>query len=135
MSAAPLSEYVIPILNYPNMEGVLSYMGYDIECIDKSEYYKNLARSLKRRDDIIGFYDRLRSCPYTNMERVLFHLLRNHPDFQDVLTAPDIKDWKFIRSRLCPISIILGSSPHLIRTPSGNEGVEGGRTPLWGLLL
>ena len=93
-----LREFVTPVLNYPNMEATMDAIGYDVEGIDKGDFYKNLVRGLRRRDDILGFYGKLRDCDCTNMEVVLFHMLERHPDYQDVLEPPRTKDWAMLRN-------------------------------------
>lgn len=94
----PLREFVTPVLNYPNMEATMDAIGYDVKGIDKGDFYKNLVRGLRRRDDILGFYGRLRDCDCTNMEVVLFHMLERHPDYQDVLEPPRAKNWAMLRN-------------------------------------
>lgn len=92
-----LARYVVPILNHPDLEGVMARMGYDVEGLDKGSYYKDLVRGLRRRDRLLAFYHRVRDCGDTNMDVALYHLLGRHPDFQDVLERPREPRWSFMR--------------------------------------
>lgn len=92
----PLAPYVTPVLNYPNLEAVMDEIGYDTGGIDKAEFYKGLVRGLRRRDDILRFYNLLRGCGHTNMDVAVYHILRDNPNFQSVIEPPAPKSWDFL---------------------------------------
>ncbi len=97
LRSVPLAGYVVPILNYPNLEGVMAEMGYDVSGIDKGDYYKDFVRDLRRRDGLSDFYHRVRDCGDTNMDHALFHLMGRVPCFQDALDPPRDPVWSFMR--------------------------------------
>lgn len=96
-SKVPLAGYVSPVLNYPNLEEVMSSIGYDVVGIDKGEFYKELVRGLKRKTDILEFYNKLRDCDTTNMDAVIYHILKDHPSFQSSIKPLRVKSWDFLR--------------------------------------
>ena len=95
----PLSGYVMPILNYPCLEGVMEDMGYGgpEDGNGKVDFYHGLVRRIGGREGILQFYGSLRDCELTNMDQVLYHVMSRVPAFQDSLEEPKVKGWGFLR--------------------------------------
>ena len=95
----PLAEYVVPVLNYGCLEDVMGEIGYGVPDGDnsKSDFYHRFVRRFSDREEIVGFYGRLRDCEITNMEQVLYHVMSRVPGFQDAIEPPRRKEWGFLR--------------------------------------
>lgn len=92
----PLAEYVVPILNHPNLDAVMQSMGYGEVVGRKTDYYQGVVRGLMRSSDVLDLYRRLRSCDHTNLDVLLYHVMSHHPQFQSRIEAPREKDWAFL---------------------------------------
>ena len=79
----PLAESVHPVLNHPNLDAVIEGLGLGRLVGRKDEFYQKLANRLRGRETIISFYEKLCDYEHTNMEILLYHVMRRVPAYQD----------------------------------------------------
>ena len=92
----PLAESVHPVLNHPNLDAVIEGIGLGRLVGRKDDFYQKLANRLRGRETIISFYEGLRDYEHTNMEILLYHVMRRAPAYQDSIEPPRRKDWGFL---------------------------------------
>ena len=92
----PLAESVHPVLNHPNLDAVIEGLGLGRLVGRKDEFYQKLANRLRGRETIISFYEKLCDYEHTNMEILLYHVMRRVPAYQDSIEPPRRKDWGFL---------------------------------------
>lgn len=95
----PLAYAVRPVLNYPNMDSVMREMGFGELTGDKVEYYQKLANRIRGRKNTMSFYEKLCRCEHTNMDELMYHFLKRHPDYQSMIDPPARKDWSCLSAR------------------------------------
>lgn len=91
-----LAESVHPVLNHPNLDAVIEGIGLGRLVGRKDDFYQKLANRLRGRETIISFYEGLRDYEHTNMEILLYHVMRRVPAYQDSIEPPRRKDWGFL---------------------------------------
>lgn len=71
----PLRDYIIPILNDPNLEVTIEGIGYP-KVVDKVATYSNIVI------EPLEFYNKLKVCNSTNLERFVEILMGSSPAYQ-----------------------------------------------------
>lgn len=84
----PLGNRITTVYSKENLDLVMEHCGYTVDRNDKTASYRAIAEILEDRDELIGFYNRVYDCSFTNLEIVLYAIFRNEPSLQSKLREP-----------------------------------------------